>query len=123
MGNFEVDLTSYLFYKYISVVSTIDNWFSLPYMYGGWFADGWLGQGCWYLWLTSVSFSTWGWSDYFVFCTSTAVAGFGIHREYEDGTRSSDLIRKYRVRKSPTKTENKNKDTKQNDRSLSLFTL
>ena len=47
MGNFELDLTSYLFCKVIYVVSTI----LLYHMYGGWFADVWLGQG-WYLWLT-----------------------------------------------------------------------
>ena len=46
VGNFELDLTSYLFYKFITVVSTI----LLYHMYGGWGADGWLGQGCWYLW-------------------------------------------------------------------------
>ena len=25
----------------------------LYHMYGGRFADGWLGQGCWYLWLSA----------------------------------------------------------------------
>ena len=33
-------------YKCFSVVSTI---ILLYHMCGGWFADGWLGQGCWYL--------------------------------------------------------------------------
>ena len=46
VGNCEVDPTSYLFYEIISVVSTV----LLYHMYGGWFADGWLDQGCWYLW-------------------------------------------------------------------------
>ena len=39
---FELDLTSYLFYKFVSVVPAM----LLYHMYGGWFADGWLGQGC-----------------------------------------------------------------------------
>ena len=45
---------SYLFYKFISVVSTLllyhvcGGWFT-----DGWFTDGWLGQGCWYLWLSA----------------------------------------------------------------------
>ena len=44
---------SYLFYTFISVVSTI----LLYHVCGGWFTDGWLGQGCWYLWLSAkVSF-------------------------------------------------------------------
>ena len=33
LGNFELDLTSYLFYKFITVVSTI----LLYHMYGRWF--------------------------------------------------------------------------------------
>ena len=40
---------SYLCYKFISVVSTI----LLYHVCGGWFTDGWLGQGCWYLWLSA----------------------------------------------------------------------
>ena len=48
VGNFELDPTSYLFYKFITVVSTILLFY---HMYGGWFACGWLGQGCRYLWL------------------------------------------------------------------------
>ena len=42
VGNFELDLTSYLFYKITSVVSAIP----ICHMYCRWFADGWLGQGC-----------------------------------------------------------------------------
>ena len=34
VGNFELDLTSYLFYKFIAVVSTI----LLYHMYGRWFS-------------------------------------------------------------------------------------
>ena len=40
---------SYLFYKFISVVSPI----LLYHVCGGWFTDVWLGQGCWYLWLSA----------------------------------------------------------------------
>ena len=58
-------------------------------MYGGWFADGWLGQGCWYLWLTAqVSFLCL--RVVLLFCFCTIMADFGIHREYEDS--SSDQI-------------------------------
>ena len=46
-GEFRSNLTSYLFCNFISVVSTI----LLYHMYDGWFADGWLGRGSWYLWL------------------------------------------------------------------------
>ena len=37
----------------------------LYHVYGGWFTDGWLGQGCWYLWSSAVSFLYWGWSYYY----------------------------------------------------------
>ena len=37
MGNFELDLTSHLFYKFITVVSSM----LLYHMYGGWFC-GWI---------------------------------------------------------------------------------
>ena len=40
-GEFRSNLVSYLFYKFISVVSII----FLYHMYGGWFTDGWLGKG------------------------------------------------------------------------------
>ena len=50
---FWTTLTSYLHKEVISVVPTM----LLYHMYGGWFADVWLGPGCWYLWLSAqVSF-------------------------------------------------------------------
>ena len=42
---------SCLFYKFISVISTII--ILLYHVCGGWFTDGWLGHGCWYLWLSA----------------------------------------------------------------------
>ena len=43
---FELDLTSYLFYKQlIYLVSTV----LLYPVYGGWVGDRWLGEGCWLL--------------------------------------------------------------------------
>ena len=41
------DFIDYI-YVCITVGSTI---VPLYHMYREWFADGWLGQGCWYLWL------------------------------------------------------------------------
>ena len=58
------------------------------HMFGGWFANGRLGQGCWYLWLSSlVRFLCLRVVLSFVFCL--IMARFGIHREYEDS--SSDV--------------------------------
>ena len=41
VGNFEVTYHIY-FRNFVTVISTI----LLYHMYGGWFAGGWLGQGC-----------------------------------------------------------------------------
>ena len=49
VGNFQLDPASYLFYNLVTVVFTI----LLYHMYGGWFAGGWLGQGCWYVGLSA----------------------------------------------------------------------
>ena len=63
-------------------------------MCGGWFTDGWLGQGCWYLLVVKClrSFLYLGVVLYYYYFILffTIVAGFGIHREYEDS--SIDLI-------------------------------
>ena len=67
----------------------------LYHMYGGWFADGWLGHS-WLLVLAVMcvsKFSSPGGGLYYYYFIScfTIVAGFGTYREYEDSS-SSGLI-------------------------------
>ena len=92
MGNFELDLTSYLFYKFkfVTVVCAI----LLYHTYGRWFADGWLGQGCWYLLVVTCvgKFSPpEGGLDYFVFCTTSTMDG-GVLYIHQVHTKNTLLI-------------------------------
>ena len=80
MGNFEVALTSYLFYKLISVVSTI--W---------WMVCVWMAwSGLLVLVVKCVGKFSLPGGGLIVLFSCTIVAAFGIHREHEDS--SSDLI-------------------------------
>ena len=74
-------------------------------MYSGWFADGWLGQGCWYLLCKCVSkfFSPGVGLYYFFYLFLHHHSGrflYGLYREYEDSSSSSSsgLINRYHVK-------------------------